>query len=112
MDLQQEINQLTTYLHHRIAEKDEKTFAKIANQETKCLEYSKDDVESYVKCMKKSRKAIEYHEKMLRFKTDFIRGKAIECFSQKMENDESLEPCKQEAKAQVEKFINDFRNSI
>ena len=112
MDLQLEINQLTTQLHHRIAEKDKKTYKKIADQETVCYENSKDDMDAYVKCMKKLGKSIDYHEKMLNFKTEFVRRKAIECFHHKIEKDQDLESCKQEAKTQVEKFIQEFKGSV
>lgn len=112
MDPQTEINQVTAHLHHTIVEKDEKVYQKIANHEANCYENAKDNIDTYVKCMKKLGKSIEYHEKILNFKAEFVRKKYLECFNMRREKDQSVEPCKQEAIAQVEKFVVDFRNAV
>jgi len=112
MDLDAEIEKFMFQIYEKVHNKQPVVFEKILKQEERCLQDAGDDVESYVRCMRKMNKNVEFNEHMMAYKTEYIIKKATMCFHENFKQNKSLEPCKEAALSQIEKYAKDFSNAV
>ena len=80
--------------------------------ENDCFTSAKDDSDKFVKCMTSSMKKLEKEEKRLEYKMAFFQVKTAECFRNAGTNAAEIQKCKENGKADIDKYFNDFINNI
>ncbi|KRX03185.1 hypothetical protein PPERSA_07013 [Pseudocohnilembus persalinus] len=91
---------------------DQQIYQELAKKEKSCLDYAKDNVDRFVNCMSDSTKKIEKEEKKFEYRMAFLQHNLYTCFQKAQQNSSSKEPCKQQARDNIQRYLDELVQSL
>ena len=107
-----EFKEVAEYIHSNMAKRGEEFYTKFSNLDKMCYKSAADNVDIYVKCMSKLTKSVNYHENLLRYKTEYLKTKTFKCMVDGKGNKNIMNDCKKEAKTKFDQFIKEFNDIL
>lgn len=110
-ELNQELEKFSEEVQNFLLTSEKNVVDALGEIETRCLNNSRDDVDRYAECMTRSLKKVSKEEERFQYRVGFLQHKLHDCLTQN-EQTKNYDVCKTDAKANLEKYINDLVKNI
>lgn len=110
-DSLRELEKFSEELQAFIAPTEKKIITALEDIEKRCMDNSREDADRYAECMTKNLKRIEKEENRFQYRIGFMQHRLHECLN-RQDPIKNSEFCKSEAKASLEKYIDDLIKNI
>ncbi|EGR28646.1 hypothetical protein IMG5_171290 [Ichthyophthirius multifiliis] len=111
MSFEQELLKFSQELHQKMQTTEQIVFQNLSTIEQECMNQSRDDVDRFVNCMNQATEKVQNEEKKFEFRMAFLQNETFNCFKN-AEQQKQYEPCKENAKQNLDKYLNEFINQI
>lgn len=91
---------------------DKKAGEMLAMKEKTCFENARLDSDKFADCMYKSSKVVTKQATLFEMKVHYLQNSLMNCFIKAEGASGEIDNCKEEAKTQMSKFLEDFYSRI